>query len=608
MKTLLRIFNYYKKYLPRIILGLIFITLLTQCDILSTFVVKKLIDIFSAVGEQIANNQEIKFVFSIPPFKPQFVFTGKKEIFHLIIYIGIFAVANIFIKGIFVYGKEYTLNSANFKVMRDLRQHLYSRLLYFPMKFYDENRTGDIMAKIINDVNMLQTVLNSFVQILTDVIQSIFFVGLMFYYNLKLSIVILLMFPLTVIILKRFAIPIREASKKIVENISHINNFLQETLTGIKVVKIFTKEEYENNKFKELTQATYARNMKAVRLIAFQKPINELLSILSVVVIIFFAGYQMLSGEITIGEFGRFIVIATMAYKPLKGLGDINAAIQRAIASGKRIFDLIDSPTELELFKIHISSSIKEIEDIRGDIEFQNVNFSYNEETPALQEINLKVNSGEILAIVGPSGSGKTTLVNLIPRFYEVNSGSILLDGIDIKKISINYLRKLIAMVPQDIFLFSGTIKDNILYGNETASFDEVIEAAKHANAHEFISKLKRGYNTHIGERGVKLSGGERQRIAIARAILKNPKILILDEATASLDTESEILVQNALEYLMQGRTTFVIAHRLSTVRNADKIIVLQNGRIIERGTHNELIKDKNSLYFKLCKNQELLK
>lgn len=605
MSKILRLLKYYRKYIPRILLGIISIILLTQCDIISTFIVKKLIDIFSSVGEQIINRHEIMFVLTLPPLKFRFAFYGKEEISKLIFYIGIAALINIFIKGIFVYGKEYTLNSVNFKIMRDLRQKIYSRLLYFPMRFYDENKTGDLMAKITNDVNMLQGVLNSFIQITTDIIQSIFFVGLMFYYNWKLSFIILMMFPITGYILKRFSIPMREASKKIAENISHISAFLQETLTGIKVIKIFNKEIYEENRFKELTQATYARNMKAVRLIAFQKPINELLSILGVVVIIFFAGYQMISGEITIGEFGRFIVIATMAYKPLKGLSEINAAIQRAIASATRIFELIDTKTEIELSHYKIENY--NLNDIKGYVEFKDVYFSYNEEEVLLKNINLKVAPGEVLAIVGSSGSGKTTIVNLIPRFYEVQRGRILIDGIDIRHIKISDLRSLIAMVPQDVFLFSGTIKDNIMYGKENATFEEIVNAAKQANAHDFIMNLKRGYSTHIGERGVKLSGGERQRIAIARAILKNPKILILDEATASLDTESEMLVQQALENLMKGRTTFVIAHRLSTIKNADKIIVIDNGTIVQQGTHSELIKDKKGIYYKLCKNQELL-
>lgn len=606
MRILKRILRYYKKYIPRAILGIVSIILLTQCDIISTLVVKKLIDIFSSVGEQIINNREIRFIFSLPPLKYRWIFYGKEEIFRLVVYIGLFALFNILVKGIFVYGKEYALNSVNHKVMRDLRQDLYNRLLFLPMGFYDENRTGDLMAKVTNDVNMLQGTLNSFIQVVTNIIQSFFFVIMMFYYNWKLSLLVIGMFPITGYILKRFAIPIREASKRIAENISYISAFLQETLSGIKVIKIFTKEKYEYERFKALTQSTYARNMKAVRLVAFQKPINELLSTIGVVVVIFFAGYQMITGEITLGEFGRYIVIATMAYKPLKGLGDVNVAFQRAIASGKRIFELIDSKSETEIEKRY-SKKLREIEDIRGEIEFKNVWFEYKKNTPVLKNINIKANPGEVIALVGPSGSGKTTIINLIPRFYEIKRGRILIDGIDIRNITIESLRRQIAMVPQETFLFSGTIKENIAYGKEGAKFEEIVKAARNANAHNFIMKLKRGYDTYIGERGVKLSGGEKQRISIARALLKDPKILILDEATSALDTESEILVQKALAFLMKGRTTFVIAHRLSTVKNADKIIVIEKGQIVQQGKHSELIKDREGLYYKLCKNQEIM-
>ncbi len=606
MDIIRRILKYYKKYIPRIILGIVSIILLTQSDILSTVVVKKLIDIFSAVGEQIINHREVKFVFTLPPFHYKWIFTGTIEIFHLILYISIFTLINIFVKGIFVYGKEYTLNSVNHKLMRDLRRDLYDRLLFLPMEFYDKNLTGDLMAKVTNDVDMLQGTLSSFIQIITNIIQSLLFVTMMVYYNWKLSLVILAVFPISGYVLKKFAIPIREASKKIVENISTISAFLQETLSGIKVIKIFTKEKYELDRFNALTQATYARNMKSVRLVAFQKPVNELLSTVGVVVVIIFAGYQMISGDITLGEFGRFIVIATMAYKPLKGLGDINVALQKTLASGKRIFNLIDSKSEKEI-ELGKRKNLKTLDAVKGSIEFKKVYFNYNIREITLQDINIKAKSGEIVAIVGPSGSGKTTIVNLIPRFYEIDKGNIFIDGEDIRHFSIESLRKQIGMVPQETFLFSGTIEDNIAYGKEGATHQEIVEAAKNANAHNFIIKMRNGYKTLIGERGIKLSGGEKQRLSIARALLKDPKILILDEATSALDTESEILVQKALSFLMNGRTTFVIAHRLSTIRNADKIVVIENGKIVQQGKHNKLIKDKKGLYYKLCKNQEIM-
>ncbi len=598
MDIIKRLLKYYLKYIPRTILGIVAIILLTQCDILNTYIIKKLVDIFSVIGNQILNKEAISYTFEFKKLNLHKVFSGTSAVFKFVLIINMGIFVNIFVKGIFVYIKEYTLNSVTFKVLKEIRQDLYEKLINLPMKFYDNNKIGDLMAKVTNDVNMIQGTLNTFIKIVTDFIQGVFFVGLMFYLNWKLSLVILGMFPITGYILKLFSEPIRAAQKKIVENISEISSFLQETLSGIKVIKIFTREKDEINKFRNFTYATYARNMKAVRLIAFQKPINELLSVVGVIAVILFSGYQMIKGEITLGDFTRFIVVTTMAYKPLKGLGNINTSIQKARASGKRIFDLMDEKPE--------KKNVKEINKIEGKVEFKGVHFSYEKNKKILTDINITANPGDVIAIVGPSGSGKTTIVNLIPRFYETTRGKIFIDGIDIKQVNLQSLRKHIGMVPQDTFLFSGTIKENIGYAKKDATDKEIIQAAKEANAHKFIMKLKNRYDTEIGERGIQLSGGEKQRISIARAILKNPKILILDEATSALDTESEILVQEALTRLMKGKTTFVIAHRLSTIRNATKIIVVENGKIIQQGTHNQLIKKKKGLYYKLCNAQKI--
>ncbi len=596
-----RLFKYYLPYTPRILLGILAITLLTQCDIISTLIIKKIIEIFDMVGSQITQNQPLKFYFSIP-FVFSKTFIGKHEIFLLMLILGLLAFINIFIKGIFVYGKEYTLNSANQKTLRAIRMDIFSNLLFTPLSFYERNQTGDIIAKVTNDVAVLEGTLMKFIQIITNVIQTVFFLGYMVYLNWKLTLISMVMAPVTGLILKKFAIPIRNASKKIVENISEITAFLAENISGIKIIKLFTREELEKQRFARLTKDTYSRTIKAIRLIAFQKPVNELLSTIGTLGIILFAGYQLLNHQITLAEFGQFTAVALMVYKPLKGLGEINVAFQRAVASGKRIFELMDQKKERGYF------SGKILKEIKGKVEFKNVCFKYIKGKPVLKNINLTANPGEVIAIVGPSGSGKSTLVNLIPRFYEPQKGKILIDGINIKNINITSLRKHIGMVPQETILFSGTIKENIAYGKPDATLDEIITAAKNANAHNFIMRLKNKYDTHVGERGVKLSGGEKQRISIARAILKNPKILILDEATSSLDTESERLVQEALSFLMKGKTTFVIAHRLSTVVNADKIIVIENGRIVQTGTHKQLIKQKQGLYYKLCIQQRMLR
>ncbi|MDD5065698.1 MAG: ABC transporter ATP-binding protein [bacterium] len=606
MKIIRRIFKYYIKYWPRVILGLLAITLLTQCDIVNSYIIKLFIDIFASVGNQIAAHQEMSFTFAYKALNIFLQFTGRSQMVKLVLFICGIVLANIVLKGFFVYVQEYTLNSVVLKVLRDIRRDLYGRLIKYPIRFFDENKIGDLMAKITNDVGQLQGTLNSFLTLGKDFIQAFFLLGLLFILNWQLSLFILLWFPVTGYILKKFSVPIRNAQRKIVENISEITSFLQETLSGIKVIKIFVKEEPETGKFRALTQSTYARAMKAVRLIAFQKPVNELLSIIGVILVILISGYQMLSGQIDISNFGRYIIVATMVYKPLKGLGDVNTAIQNAMAAGKRIFDLLDLQTEEELYKTR-KAAVNLLE-MKGDVKFKHILFEYKKNEPVLKQVSFTARPGEVIAIVGHSGSGKSTIGNLIPRFYEIKKGRLYIDNIDISHISLESLRKHIAMVPQDTFLFAGTVRQNIAYDRPDAPLEEVMDAAKHANAHTFIMKLKHRYNTYIGEKGVMLSGGEKQRVSIARAILKNPRVLILDEATSALDTHSEILVQKALNYLMQNKTTFVIAHRLSTIKHADKILVLHEGEVVQVGRHFDLIKDKKGLYYQLCTAQALFK
>ncbi len=604
-----RIFKFYIRYWPRILLGLVAVIFLTQCDLLNSYIVKTFIDIFSNIGHQISQNKEIQFhiskkIFNF--FKFDYFFTGQRELLKLILFICGIVFFNILLKGFFVYTQEYTLNSVMFKVLRDIRLVIYNKMIKYPIKFFDEHKIGDLMAKITNDVNMLQGTFNAFFVIAKDLIQAMIYLGFLFYLNYQLSIIIILMFGITGIVLKRFSVPIRNAQKKIVENISDITSFLQETLSGIKVIKIFVKEKSESNKFHQLTFDTYARNMKAVRLIAFQKPINELLGIIGVIIVILFSGYQMIKGIITLSDFGLFIIIATLVYKPLKQLGDINQQLQTAITTGARIFELVDLPSEPELFIVN--KECIDLTHLKGEVKFHNVYFEYKQDELVLKKINFSAKPGEVIALVGHSGSGKTTIGNLIPRFYELKSGQLLIDNIDIKRINIESLRKHIAVVPQDTFLFNGTIKENIAYGKEFSTIEEIVDAAKKSHAHTFITKLRHKYDTRVGEKGVMLSGGEKQRIAIARAILKDPKILILDEATSALDTRSETLVQEALDNLMQNKTTFIIAHRLSTIKNADKIFVMENGEIIQTGSHDELIKEKKGLYYQLCFAQNLFK
>ena len=596
------------KYWPRIILGIIAIIFLSQCDIINAFIGSQFVGIFTNVTNQIAshaNDFRYALSFEYKSFKIFYEFIGKSNINKLIHYLAIAVVINIILKGVFVYIQEYTLNSAVYKTLRDIRRILYQKIIKYPMSFYDLNRTGDLMSKITNDVGMIEITFKEFNVKVKELLQSSIFIFWLFYINWKLTMVIIVIFPITGFIMKRFAAPIRKAQQKIVENISHITSFLQETLNGIKIIKIFVREKKEANSFNSLTQSTYVRNMRSVRLVAFQKPINELLSMMGVIAVVLFAGNQLVDGTLIMKKITAYIILLMLAYKPIKGFGRINLALQRGLACGTRIFELMDRDTEKE---IYASKKIVDLKKTDGQVEFENVSFEYKSEEQVLKNINFKAMPGEVIAIVGHSGSGKTTIVNLVPLFYKIKQGRILIDNIDIKDIEYMSLRKYIAMVPQETFLFSGTIRDNIAYAVEDASFEEIIEAAKQANAHKFIMKFRNKYDTQVGEKGVQLSGGEKQRISIARAILKDPKILILDEATSALDTKSEMLVQKALNNLMTNRTTFVIAHRLSTIQNADKILVIEEGRIMQKGSHKELIRKKNGLYYKLCNAQKLFK
>ncbi len=364
-------------------------------------------------------------------------------------------------------------------------------------------------------------------------------------------------------------------------------------------MKSFTRENFEQEVFQEKTSENYKLSLKIVRLIALLKPVNEIFSQTGMSVMVIFCAYQISTGGMTIGNFITFISLVVMAYKPLKGLGDSIAVFQKALASANRIFELIDEEPEKEIEP----KKQKTIKNAIGKVEFKNVFFSYTKHDYALNNISVEVESGKTIALVGPSGGGKSTFINLIPRFYDVTNGMITIDETNINLLSLSDLRRMIGIVPQETILFSGTVSDNIRYGRLDAGNEDIITAAKAANAHNFIIELENEYQTEVGERGVQLSGGQRQRIAIARAILGNPTILLLDEATSALDTESEILVQQALDKLMEKRTSFVIAHRLSTIQRADRILVIEKGSIVESGTHDNLLK-KNGLYASLYNMQ----
>ena len=490
-----------------------------------------------------------------------------------------------FIKGIFDYGQAYLMNFVGLRIVADMREKLYNHLQNLSLSFFTKTPTGILISRITNDVNLIQgAVSNAITGLLKDAFTIVGLIGVIFYRNWKLAIIAFIIFPLAIIPIKEFGKRLRKFSRKSQQRMGSITAFLHETITGNRIVKAFSMEEYEKRRFAEENERFFKIILKRVKIRAISHPLMELIGGVGVALIIWVGGYSVVRGELTPGTFFSFMTALLMLYAPVRDLSKVNLEIQEGLAAAARVYELLDTIPDIKDEEGAISLPL-----ISKGIDFQKITFKYGTEA-VLKEISLHVKVGEVIALVGMSGAGKTSLVNLLPRFYDVGEGQILIDSIDIRKVTLKSLRDQIGLVTQQTILFNDTIRNNIAYGNIKSSDEEIIKAAKAANAHDFIQRLPQAYETVIGEQGVKLSGGERQRLSIARALLKNAPILILDEATSSLDSDSETEVQNALEYLMKGRTVFVIAHRLSTIRNAHRIIVLSDGHIVEEGTHEELM------------------
>jgi subfamily B ATP-binding cassette protein MsbA len=502
------------------------------------------------------------------------------------------------LRGLGMYGQDYLMNYVGENVIKDLRNDLYNRIQDLPIAFFHKEQTGVLMSRITNDVNIIKAMVSTAVTgSLKDSFTIVGLTFVIFYRDWKMALIAFVVLPVAFYPVVEFGRRVRRISTGWQEAMADLNSFLHETFAGNKIVKAFGMESYEKKRFFDKTLDLFKLEMKAVIARSLSSPIMEFLGGLGIAFIIWYGGYKVITGSSTAGTFFSFMAAVLMLYDPVKKLSGLNNAVQQGLAAADRVFDIIEMESDIKERKDPVT--IK-----RGPhrVTFENVYFKYDD-VMVLKDINLDVKAGDVLALVGMSGGGKTSLVNLIPRFYDVTQGAIRIDGIDIRDVSISSLRDQMGIVTQEPILFNDSIRNNIAYGKRNATDKEIIKAAEAAYAYDFIQNFPNKFDTNIGELGGRLSGGEKQRICIARALLKDAPILILDEATSSLDAEAEMLVQKALENLMKGRTTFVIAHRLSTIDYADRIVVIVNGRVEEEGKQEELISMQGE-FFKLYQMQ----
>jgi ATP-binding cassette, subfamily B, bacterial MsbA len=500
-----------------------------------------------------------------------------------VFWVPVFMVVISFLRAIFEYISSYQMSTIGISAVRQIRNDLYKHLTRLSHDFYSKGRTGDFLSRIMNDVGSIQgAVTDVIVDIVKQPLTILFNIPMVFIWGGPHAVLALLIFPLVAIPITILGKNLRRTTKKMQERSADITAFIGETLAGMHIIKSFNREEYEINKFKGINKSVFDFFSKTIRITLIQRPLIEIMAALGASIAVWFE-FKHLPPD----RFMAFVISLFLFYEPLKKISKVNSTIQQSIAAGTRIFEILDAvPT------IRDKSNAVVLREPVGEIFYDRVNFGYVPDQRVLQDITLKVKRGEVVALVGASGSGKTTLVSLLLRFYDATSGSIKINGIDIRDLTLESLRNKMAIVTQETVLFNATVRENISFGNLSATLEEVRQAARTAYADHFIEEIEGGYDAPLGERGLKLSGGQRQRLAIARALLKNPEILIFDEATSHLDTESEREVQSALENAMKNRTVFVIAHRLSTIQRADRILVMSEGRIVQEGTNEQLLRE----------------
>lgn len=499
------------------------------------------------------------------------------------------------IRGFTTFGNRFLMGYIGQRVVTDLRKTLFAHLQKLSISYYDKRRTGEIMSNVTNDIGALQTaIVENFVSLIQE---GAIFIGSfisMIYLQWKLTVLCLVIVPMVTYIIKFFGKKLHNSGRNVQEKLADVTAMLQEVIQGVRIVRSFNRSDYEIRRFDAVNEANFKANIRTIRQSSQLTPFVEFFSAIAITVIIWYGGLSVIDGIMTSGELIAFLIYAINLANPTRRIAEAVGNVQKSLGAADRVFAILDTKPEVQEKPGAGQLTVRE-----GRVEFRHVAFSYEPEHPVLTDISFTADPGQTVAIVGPSGAGKTTIANILPRFYDVTGGAVLIDGTDIRDVTLGSLRDQIGLVPQDTLLFNTTIRQNILYGRLDATDEEVWEAVRAANAEAFVKELPQGIETKVGDRGLVLSGGQRQRIAIARALLKNPSILILDEATSALDTESEKIVQEALDRLMVGRTAFVIAHRLSTIQNADQILVIHHGVIEERGTHEELMA-KHGLYHEL--------